>query len=145
MNTTFGLGGLFDPASRAGLDHNDEDFGQTFGAWGVPPGPFLELPLFGPSDLRDAPGLVADGYANPAKYVNPWPRYSYAFLSLVNKRVELFSTDQAVASAYDPYAFVRDAYLQNRRYKVLDGNVPDEPLEDPDAPAPDDIKAKTKN
>src|SRR5271170_4734625 len=69
FNSTVGLGGLLDPATAAGLDKNDEDFGQTLGKWGVHSGPFLEIPLLGPSDVRDAPARVVDAYTNPQAYI----------------------------------------------------------------------------
>ncbi|MEJ0100512.1 MAG: VacJ family lipoprotein [Pseudomonadota bacterium] len=69
VNTTVGIGGLFDPASQIGLAAHDEDFGQTLGKWGVAPGPFLMLPLLGPSDMRDGLGLVADRFSEPDTYI----------------------------------------------------------------------------
>jgi phospholipid-binding lipoprotein MlaA len=141
-NTIFGLGGIFDPATRAGLDKNDEDFGQTLGKWGVPAGPFLELPLLGPSDLRDGPALVADVFTNPQKYIpNDWAKYSLYVVDVVDKRASLLSLDDTLSKVYDPYAFVRDAYLQRRAYLVSDGAVSDEPYLDPDADVPDGTPA----
>jgi phospholipid-binding lipoprotein MlaA len=133
LNTTMGIGGLFDVATKAGIDHNDEDFGQTLGAWGVPAGPFLMIPFLGPSDMRDAPTRVADAFANPATYANVEARWGYRALDLVNTRYELLPLDATLDKAYDKYAFMRDAYLQNRAFKVSDGNVPEETLEDPEA------------
>ena len=132
FNSTFGLGGLFDPATSAGLDKNDEDFGQTLGKWGVHAGPFVEIPLLGPSDLRDAPSRAVDAYTNPQAYIGrvviKYPLYG---LHLIETREELLSLDDTISHAYDPYAFVRDAYLQRRAYLVSDGKVNEEPLEDP--------------
>lgn len=134
MNTTLGLGGLFDPATAAGLDHNNEDFGQTLGRWGVKPGPFLELPLLGPSDLRDGPALVADIYTYPPHYMKPWPDYGIWAVRVVDTRTGLLSLDDTLRNAFDPYVFIRDAYLRHRQYLVTDGKVSDdEPLVDPDA------------
>lgn len=135
LNTTMGIGGFFDVATKAGIDHNDEDFGQTLGKWGVPPGPFIVLPFLGPSDLRDAPSRAVDAFSNPATYVNPEARWGYKALDLLNTRYELLPLDATLDKAYDKYAFMRDAYLQNRAYKVSDGNVPEENLEDPEADA----------
>ena len=134
LNSTVGIGGLLDPATSAGLDRNDEDFGQTLGKWGVHPGPFLELPLLGPSDLRDGPARLVDAYTNPQAYVNSvyikWPLYG---MKLVDARAALLSLDDTLKNVYDPYAFVRDAYLQRRAYLVTDGQTPlEEPLVDPD-------------
>ncbi len=143
-NSIFGLGGIFDPATRAGIDKNNEDFGQTLGWWGVPAGPFLELPLLGPSDLRDGPALVADIFTNPQKYIpNDWARYSLYFLDLVDTRAGLLSLDDTLSKVYDPYAFVRDAYLQRRAYLVSDGAASNQDYQDPDADAPDAPKVPT--
>ena len=139
LNSTLGLGGLLDPATPAGLARNDEDFGQTLGKWGVHPGPFVELPLLGPSDLRDGPAKVVDAYMRPQAYINRIPDYSIWGLSLLDTRASLLSLDETLKHVYDPYAFIRDAYLQRRAYLVSDGKSSDDaPLEDPgeDAPAP---------
>ena len=138
FNLTAGVGGLLDPATRIGMDRNDADFGQTLGVWGVHAGPFVELPLFGPSDMRDAPGKLVDTYTNPKQYIfsNTYVKYGVTGLSFLNTRAELLSLDSALTNVYDPYTFIRDAYLQHRAYKIS-GQVPDEaPLVDPDAPAP---------
>ena len=138
LNCTVGLGGILDPATSAGLDRNDEDFGQTLGHWGVHPGPFVELPIYGPSDLRDAPSRVVDSYTNPRQYIkNSSVKYGLYLPSLVNTRAHLLPLDETLKHVYDPYAFVRDAYLQHRAYLVSDGNGTDEPLVDPDADNPD--------
>jgi phospholipid-binding lipoprotein MlaA len=141
VNTTFGLGGLFDPATPMGLPHNKEDFGQTLGVWGVHPGPFVELPLLGPSDLRDAPGKLVDAYTNPHQYIrNTGVKWGLYGLYLVDTRAALLPLDDTLKNVYDPYAFVRDAYLQRRAYLVSDGKgSDDQPLLDPDAdnPVPD--------
>jgi phospholipid-binding lipoprotein MlaA len=135
MNTTFGLGGVFDPATPAGLNHNNEDFGQTLGVWGVHPGPFVELPLLGPSDLRDAPARLVDSYTNPHAYIRNVPiKWGLYGVYLVDARANLLSLDETLKNVYDPYAFVRDAYLQRRAYLVSDGKVSEEePLLDPEA------------
>ena len=137
LNSTVGLGGLLDPATPAGLARNDEDFGQTLGHWGVHPGPFVELPLLGPSDLRDAPAKLVDSYTNPRQYVrNSYVKYGLYLTYLVDKRATLLPLDETLNRVFDPYAFVRDAYLQRRAYLVSDGKVVDEPLVDPGEDAP---------
>ena len=143
FNSTIGLAGLLDPATAAGMDKNNEDFGQTLGHWGVHAGPFVELPLLGPSDLRDAPARVVDTYTNPRQYVkNNWVRYGLWLPSLVDKRARLLPLDETLQHVYDPYAFVRDAYLQRRAYLVSDGkSTEEEPLIDPGIDAPDSDKA----
>jgi phospholipid-binding lipoprotein MlaA len=134
LNSTVGLGGLMDPATSAGLDKNDEDFGQTLGKWGVPPGPFLELPILGPSDLRDGPSRLVDAYTSPLTYVRNQPvKYSLVGLRLIDIRQALLPLDATMEHVYDPYAFLRDAYLARRAYQVSDGKVQDEALVDPDS------------
>lgn len=134
LNTTLGVGGLLDPATKAGLDRNDEDFGQTLGKWGVHPGPFLELPILGPSNLRDGPARIADIFTYPPTYMNRTVDYGIWAVHAVDLRASLLSFDDTLKNAYDPYVFVRDAYLRHREYLVTDGKVADEePLVDPDA------------
>jgi phospholipid-binding lipoprotein MlaA len=132
LNSTFGLGGLFDPATNAGLDKNNEDFGQTLGKWGVHSGPFVELPLLGPSDVRDAPARLVDAYTNPQAYIhNIVIKYPLYGLYLLDTRQGLLYLDDTLKNVYDPYAFIRDAYLQRRAYLISDGKGSEEPLEDP--------------
>jgi phospholipid-binding lipoprotein MlaA len=133
FNSTVGLAGLLDPATSAGMAKNNEDFGQTLGHWGVHAGPFVELPILGPSDLRDAPSRVVDSYTNPRQYVkNNWVKYGLWLPALVDTRARLLPLDETLTHVYDPYAFVRDAYLQRRAYLVSDGqDTGEEPLVDP--------------
>lgn len=128
VNTTIGIGGLFDPAAQLGLKENDEDFGQTLGVWGVPSGPFVMLPLLGPSSVRDGLGLVADRFSEPDTYlVNDWDaRIGLTVGSLLDSRASLIGTDEMLTQSYDPYAFIRNAYLQRREYQIRDGVAPAE-------------------
>jgi phospholipid-binding lipoprotein MlaA len=122
LNTTIGIGGLFDPATRAGLDKNDRDFGQTLGVWGVKSGPYVVLPVLGPSDIRDAVGRGADDFANPRHYVkNSWVAWGMWGVRGIDNRSRLLYADSIVTNAYDPYAFIRNAYLQHRDFKVSGG------------------------
>jgi phospholipid-binding lipoprotein MlaA len=142
VNTTVGFGGLLDPASQMGLDKNDEDFGQTLGHWGVPPGPFVEIPVLGPSDTRDGSGRVVDIFTGPTHYIdNNWVSYGLYGVSALDARANLLSLDDTLQKVFDPYAFVRDAYLQRRAYLVSDGKVTDEVLVDPGADEPADSAA----
>ena len=127
VNTTLGIGGIFDPASSIGMPRNDEDFGQTLGRWGVPSGPYLVLPLLGPSTMRDAPSIVADGYTDirTQAHLNDTEQWSLGVLSIVHRRSELLPFDPSFDSAYDRYAFIRNAWLQRREYQVKDGEVSD--------------------
>jgi phospholipid-binding lipoprotein MlaA len=131
VNTVLGLG-FFDPATRMGLEVHDEDFGQTLGKWGVPAGPYLMLPLLGPSTVRDGIGRVPDEYTSPRHYINDSTlKYSVAALDVVNTRAGLLDTETLLNQSFDPYAFLRNAWLKRREYLVRDGNVP----EDNDPPA----------
>ena len=126
INTTFGLGGIFDIASDAGIDKYHEDFGLTLGRWGVGPGPYLVLPLLGPSTLRDglATGIETNG--SPVSRVDHVPtRNSLYALSIVDKRSAFLNAGNLLEeAALDKYAFTRDAYLQRRRNLLApDGGV----------------------
>jgi phospholipid-binding lipoprotein MlaA len=141
LNLTVGVGGLLDPATQAGLDLNNEDFGQTLGHWGLHPGPFVEIPLLGPSDVRDGLGRVVDIYTGPTHYVKNKPiEYSLYAVSLVDTYAGLLSLDDTLKNVFDPYAFVRDAYLQRRAYLISDGKLTEEPLEDPGEDEPHSAK-----
>jgi phospholipid-binding lipoprotein MlaA len=119
LDTTLGIGGVLDPATAAGLDRNDRDFGQTLGKWGAKSGPYLVLPLFGPSDVRDAFGRAGDIFSDPRHYIdNDSLSYGLWAVGVVDARARLLDVEAVVESAYDPYAFVRNAYLQNRSFKV---------------------------
>src|SRR5579863_7063587 len=119
VNTTIGIGGIFDPASHMGLALEDRDFGQTFGKWGIPSGPFLLLPFLGPSDVRDGIGRIPDAYAEPWAYINnPYWDYGTLLLYSVNERAGLLPLTDMAKKTYDPYAFERNAYLQHRDFMV---------------------------
>jgi len=119
MNTTLGFFGFFDPATTAGLERNNRDFGQTLGKWGLGSGPYLVLPIFGPSTVRDGFGRLADVYVDPRHYLrNRWVSWGLWALEGVDTRANLLYLDQTIQNAYDPYAFIRNAYLQNRDFMV---------------------------
>jgi phospholipid-binding lipoprotein MlaA len=127
VNTVIGVGGLFDPATAMGLEKSDRDFGQTLGKWGVHAGPYLVLPFLGPSDVRDTFGRAADTYSTPRTYIkNTYWDYGSWLLERVDARSRYLDADRVLDSAYDPYAFLRNAYLQNRAFKVRGGNSPSE-------------------
>jgi len=132
VNTVFGLFGLLDVATPAGLPKHNEDFGQTLGYWGVGTGPYIVLPFLGPSDARDATGLLADTYVNPLWDVKSADaKWSLVALRAVDTRASLLKASRVLEqAALDPYVFVRDAYLQRRRSLVYDGNPPREKFED---------------
>jgi phospholipid-binding lipoprotein MlaA len=130
MNSTLGLGGLFDPASASGLELNDEDFGQTFGKWGVKPGPYLMLPLLGPSTFRDSFGKLADQFTYPVYWLeDDSTRLIIRGVSLLDLRADLLDLDEQLDQSYDRYAFVRNAWLQRREFQVTDGAVDDSSLD----------------
>ncbi|HEY2275796.1 MAG TPA: VacJ family lipoprotein [Steroidobacteraceae bacterium] len=123
VNTVIGVGGLFDPATAMGLEKGDRDFGQTLGKWGVGSGPYLVLPFLGPSDVRDTFGRTADTFSTPRTYIrNSYWNYGSWLLNAVDTRSRYLEADQVLDSAYDPYAFLRNAYLQNRAFKVRGSN-----------------------
>jgi len=122
FNSTVGLGGLFDPATAAGMQKNNRDFGQTLGKWGVPKGPYVVVPVFGPYTVRDGIGAATvDYYANPSNYTKFWISTSLWLVRGVDRRARLLPLDATIQSAYDPYAFIRNAYLQNRDFMVTGG------------------------
>jgi phospholipid-binding lipoprotein MlaA len=133
VNTTLGVGGLFDVASHMRLPAHDEDFGQTLAVWGVGSGPYVTLPLFGPSSMRDAPSKVVDyfmGVFHNTDYVSNTTELGLRGVEIVSQRAELLSVDSTINSAFDPYTVIRDAWAQRREYQIYDGNPPEEPLED---------------
>ena len=126
MNTTLGLGGFLDIAKRAGLQPGeDEDFGQTLAVWGVPDGPYLMLPFFGPSTLRDAPSNFVDSLLDPFSYNDSLPvRVVIKGIDLIALRADLLGIDDVISG--DKYLFIRDVYLQNREYVISDGAIDDD-------------------
>jgi phospholipid-binding lipoprotein MlaA len=118
LNTTIGLGGLFDVASEVGLQKHEEDFDQTFAVWGIPQGPYLVLPVLGSTTGRGIGGTILDTAANPASYVG----YPVQLLSVLNERANADTTLKIVdEAALDSYVFTRDAYLQARKHLISDG------------------------
>lgn len=132
VNTTAGILGVVDVATEIGLEKHDEDFGQTLGRWGFGDGPYLVLPLFGPSNLRDALARLVDYRIDPITYVDPSRDRNQLWLArIINRRAELLDTSKILeTAALDPYEFLRDAYLQRRRNLVYDGSPPPEKDDD---------------
>lgn len=128
VNTFFGLGGVLDVASEMGIEPHREDFGQTLGRWGVPTGPYLVLPILGPSTLRDAASRRADALGNPVYEIEHIPtRNSLLLLDAVDTRAGLLRAGRVLdEAALDKYSFSRDVYLQKRRNDVYDGAPPEE-------------------
>jgi len=128
VNTAFGIFGLIDVATELGIQKNNEDFGQTLGRWGFGDGPYIVLPLLGPSNVRDTFGWVGDIYTSPLVGIDDVRvRNSVIAFRFVTVRADLLeATNILETAALDPYEFVRDAYLQRRRNLVYDGNPPEE-------------------
>ncbi len=140
MNTTFGIGGLLDVATDAGIDVEIEDFGQTLAVWGVPDGPFVVVPFLGPSTLRDATMIPLNVLADPLyHYEDSSVRDKVYLVRAIDLRARLLRAEELLLKdAYDPYIRIRDAYLQHRKYLIEDGESPED--EDPygDLPDPDE-------
>lgn len=131
VNTTVGVLGCFDVASKIGLEKHNRDFGQTFGKWGIASGPYLVLPFLGPSSFRDGVGTLIYSSLDPV-WANHIPTRNVAYsLRAVNTRSDLLSASSAVEdAALDKYAFVRDAYVQRRQSLVDDGENKSHPRSD---------------
>jgi len=146
-NTLFGLGGILDPATELRLPRRSEDLGQTLGVWGVPAGPYVVLPVFGPSSVRDAAALPFDRYAGSTSLYFDANVWATSALQLVSVRAELLATTQLLSDiSLDKYSFLRDAYFARRRDQVYDGAPPLEKFEDEgaDDPAPKTTDAPPK-
>lgn len=131
VNTLFGFGGLLDVATPGGLEKHKEDWGQTFGVWGLPSGPYVVLPFFGPSSVRDTFGTVADLESDYLfRYIpDVGLRNSITGLRVVNARNTYYEAgDLLDGAAIDKYSFMRDAYLQRREYQINEGRNDEEPL-----------------
>ncbi|MCO1335825.1 VacJ family lipoprotein [Microbulbifer sp. OS29] len=123
VNSTVGIAGVLDVAQHMGLEQGDgEDFGQTLAVWGVPSGPYLVLPLLGPSTVRDTPARVVDYYTNPLSYVDHDPtRYTLKATDIIQSRASLLQAESLLHG--DRYVLLRDAYLQRRDYLIVDGEM----------------------
>ena len=125
FNTTFGLLGFIDVGTKMGLQRSDEDFGQTLGYWGVSSGPYVVLPLMGPSTVRDAIAKYPDTYTSPYRYIDHVPTRNTALgVNLIDTRASLLSAERLING--DKYIFIRNAFLQNREFRVKDGQVTDD-------------------
>jgi len=129
INSTVGILGFFDVAKLIGLEKHNEDFGQTLAFWGAPSGPYLVLPLFGPSTLRDGAGMIlVDWRTEPELYVtNRAERYSLYSINTIDTRADLlYASNLVEKSSTDSYIFIREAYLQRRRNLIYDGSPPED-------------------
>ena len=132
INSTVGILGLFDVASDMGLDKNREDFGQTLGVWGFSDGPYIVMPFFGASNVRDTVGFVVDvktDFMINTNKLNSDEKTAINSLRIINRRADLLDAGQLLEdAAFDKYSFLRDGYLQRRRNQIYDGDPP--PLKD---------------
>ena len=128
VNTFIGLGGIHDVASEMNIEKHTKDFGHTLGFWGFAPGPYLVLPLLGPSSLRDAAARVVDLQGDIASNISHVPtRNMVTVVRIVDKRAGLLKVTAILdAAALDKYTFTRDTYLQSRRSEIFDGNPPED-------------------
>jgi phospholipid-binding lipoprotein MlaA len=131
-NTAFGLLGLIDIASEAGIPKGNEDFGQTFGYWGIPQGPYLFIPLFGPTTVRDGTGWIIRAYTTPVGYIPDVPTRNILWgIGYLDLRASVLQAESLVEQAsLDKYTFIRRSYLQRRQYLVYDGAPPPPKEED---------------
>jgi phospholipid-binding lipoprotein MlaA len=126
LNSTFGIAGIFDLASMMGINKDPNDFGLTFGKWGAPQGPYLFVPLFGPTTVRDGSGWLVRIYSDPIGFINePSVSYSLFGLDYLNRRAQLLDAEGVLdAAALDRYLYLRNAYLRARRYQLYEGKPP---------------------
>lgn len=143
INSTIGIAGLFDVATKIGLEKHNEDFGQTLAVWGVGDGPYLVLPFFGPSNIRDGASLPVDWYTYPPNHMEEQStRNKLLVVEVVDRRAQLLDASDILeqAAGQDPYVFVREAFRQRRLSQIHDGNPPQPPpppgLFEDDEPAP---------
>jgi phospholipid-binding lipoprotein MlaA len=133
LNSTFGVAGIFDLATPAGFDRNDEDFGQTLAVWGVPSGPYVVVPFLGPNTLRDALMIPFNIAADPLIYLdNSSVRDKLYFLRLIDVRQRLFAAEDLIKDSPDKYVTIRESFLQRRDYLIYDGSPPvdEDPYDD---------------
>ena len=124
INSTIGFFGIFDPATKIGLKSYDEDFGQTLGIWGFGEGSYWMTPLLGPYTTRHSAGDIIDNLFNPISYIdNGFSRYGLKALDIIQDRSDLSGLEDELYGSYDPYQYLRDSYLDNRKYKLKNGQT----------------------
>ena len=133
LNSTIGLFGFFDPASDFGWERKQEEFGEVLGSYGVGDGPYLVVPGLGPSSVREEAGDFVDRYYWPLAVIDFWPNIVRMAILGLEGRAAIKDQEALIQEAIDPYEFVKNAYFQNMKYKVYDGNPPLEINEDEEA------------
>ncbi|HEX5792739.1 MAG TPA: VacJ family lipoprotein [Rheinheimera sp.] len=139
VNSTLGLFGLFDVATKIGLVQQDEDFSQTLAVWGVGDGPFLMLPALGPTTVRGTTGGVVDSLYFPLGLLNTPLTLTRAAIGALDAREQLMSMENLLEESLDPYAFIKESYFQRQQFKVYDGNPPQAPEPEIDEAVFDDL------
>ena len=125
INSSIGIGGLLDVASRMGFKKHDEDFGQTLAVWGFDEGPYIVLPGLGPSTLRDTLAMIPDSFLTPLWLIDhDRTSYSLTAIDLVDTRARYLGLESVVIG--DEYLFYKDAYLQSREFEIKDGEIEDD-------------------
>ena len=124
LNSTIGLLGFFDPASDFGWARKEEEFGEVLGAYGVSDGPYLMLPVLGPNSVREATGDYIDQLYWPLAVIDFWPNILRLAVKGLELRAQISEQESLINESIDPYIFVKNAYFQNMRFKVYDGNPP---------------------
>ncbi|MEC8418597.1 MAG: VacJ family lipoprotein [Pseudomonadota bacterium] len=130
INSTVGLLGTIDVASKIGLDRKEEQFGETLGVWGVETGPFLMLPFLGPSDPRSFTGDYVDGFAFPMTLIDGGLNFARLGISLLETRAQLLDQEAQIEQAVDDYAFLKNAYFERLEFRVTDGRSGDKVIEE---------------
>ncbi len=127
INTTIGIGGLFDVATHSGIESSPELWGETFAVWGIPDGPFFVVPILGPRVVSSTVAIPFNFASDPTFYMDDsTEKWLLWGIRAVDARMQLFQLDELVEDAYDPYIRIREAFLQNRRYRIYDGNPPED-------------------
>ena len=130
VNTSIGIFGFFDPASSMGLPEHDEDFGQTLAVWGVKEGPCLMLPFIGPKTLRSLTGDLTDVLFNPLLNIDDTNlKIKTNLINILQDRSDLSGLEEELDNSFDPYQYIKDSYIQNRKYKIHNGNTSEDDIE----------------
>ena len=127
FNSTLGVGGLFDVAAAGGMERFDEDFSQTLAAWGIPEGPYVVIPIWGPRSLLATAALPVDFFTDLQRAIkDTGTRDKLYVLRLIDTRSRLLTTEEILNKSQDPYIAFREAYLQNRQFNIHDGELPED-------------------
>lgn len=127
INTIMGIGGLIDVATHSGIESSPETFGQTFAVWGIPDGPYVVVPVLGPRTMSGVFAIPLNFAADPTFYLDDstgkWVIYGIRTIDL---RMQLFTAEKLIEDSYDRYLAIRESFLQNRRFRIYDGDPPED-------------------